>query len=102
MINSEVFDNQIDNAFWLGSSYVMDQVTNFGLIRNNSHLDTKIVPLHDGQRHFGYWVKYGLGFSIVRLQNSRTGIYRRFHIENNINSCDNIAVNTVDRYKLAP
>ena len=74
--DATVFANKIDNAFWLGSSYVMDQLSNFELIRGNVHPDFGQV---DGFMHFGNWVTLGLGFHVKKLKNSRTAVYREFH-----------------------
>jgi hypothetical protein len=73
--DTTVFANKIDNAFWIGSSYVMDQVSNFELIRGNMHPQFEM----DGFMHFGNWVTLGLGFAVKKLSNSKIAVYREFH-----------------------
>lgn len=73
--DSMALANKIDNAFWLGSGYVMDQVSNFELIKGNTHPEFQM----DGFMHFGNWVTLGLGFNVKRLRNSRVTVYREFH-----------------------
>lgn len=72
-----VIYNKIDNGFWLGSSYVMDQVCNFEQIKGNVH---PIISV-DGQMQFGNWVMLGLCFNVKKLANSRIAVYRQFHDE---------------------
>jgi hypothetical protein len=72
-----VLFNKIDNACWLGSSYVMNQLCDFEEIRSNTHPGFEI----DGFMHFGNWVHFGLGFNVKRLKNSRVAVYREFHKE---------------------
>jgi hypothetical protein len=66
---------KIDNAFWVSSSYVMDQVTNFESIKEGIHPQMDI----DGFMHFENWVSVGLRFDVKRLQNSRIAVYRELH-----------------------
>jgi hypothetical protein len=75
IFDNPVIGNKIDNAFWLGSSYVIDQLSNFELVRANIHPGFSV----DGFVHFGLWVTMGLGFGVKRLTNSRVGVYREFH-----------------------
>lgn len=71
----DVVANKIDNAFWIGSSYVMNQVSGFDVIKGNAHPEFHV----DGFMHFGNWVIMGLGFNVKRLKNSKIAVYREFH-----------------------
>ncbi len=80
MHDSPVVGNKIDNGFWIGSSYVIDQLSNFELVRANIHPGFAV----DGFVHFGQWVTMGLGFGVIRLNNSRVTAYREFHKDRNL------------------
>jgi hypothetical protein len=77
-----VINNNIHNGFWLGSSYVMDQVTDFYNIMSNKNESI------DEHIHFGNWVIMGLMFNTVKLKNSKVGVYRQFHKDLNIDPSD--------------
>jgi hypothetical protein len=89
-----VVNTQIDNAYWLGCSYVLDQVSSFHNIMANISPEKSI----DEHIHFGDWVTKGLLFDAVKLKNSKVGIYRQHHKERKVNPFDyEYITRTLDR-----
>jgi hypothetical protein len=63
------YDSVVEDIFWIGSSYVMDQVCEFGHIRANSNEG------RDWQEHLGIYIKQGLGFGCTPFSNNTMRIY---------------------------
>lgn len=92
LYNASVVNNQIDNAFWIGSSDVMDVACSFGLIRANAHPSNSC----DEHIHFGNWLIHGVALDVRRMTNSNVSVYRYYHRDDNISPIDySVIANTM-------
>jgi SAM-dependent methyltransferase len=69
---------QIDNAMWIGSSYVIDKSCEFCMLKANAH--PRNIG-YDEHYWFGEWMAHGLRFNVVPMNDNKGVALRQFHID---------------------
>lgn len=77
-------EKHLEDIFWIGNSYVIDQLATFNEVRENSVFQglDKDPYFLDWNTHQARWVLHGLGFHYRSLDNNNLRIYYRIDEQN--------------------
>jgi hypothetical protein len=83
-------EKALEDIFWIGNSYVMDQLANFVEVRQNSKFEggPHDPGYKDWNSHQAAWVHQGLGFAYKSCLNNNMRIYYRIDEQNKMDVLD--------------
>ena len=72
-------DKALEDIFWIGNSYVMDQLASFVEVRQNAMFEgsPRVPGYQDWNSHQANWAIQGLGFKYKSCENNHMRIYYR-------------------------